>query len=46
MCVSQPRPCLTSLENNQLLLKTEIFCDKGCSGLKNGFEGVNKTMHH
>jgi len=46
ICIPELWPGLTSLENNQLLPKAEIFGDQSCSGLEYGGESVGKAPNH
>jgi len=46
ICIPNLWSGLTSLENNQLLPKAEIFGDQSCSGLENGGEGGGKAPKH
>jgi len=46
ICILKMWSCLTSLENNQLLPKAEVFGDHSCFGLENGGESVGKAPNH
>jgi hypothetical protein len=45
-CIPELWSGLTSLENNQLLSKAEVFGDQSRSGFKNGGESVGKAPNH
>jgi len=46
ICIVESWSGLTSLENNQLLPKAEVFCDQSCPGLENDGESIGKAPNH
>ncbi len=46
ICIPELWSGLTSLENNQLLPKAEVFGNQSCSGLENSGESIREAPNH